>query len=150
VGGGNDTIAIGGFNNSVTLNGSHASVGGGQGDDTMTVNGGSDNLSFGGWSDTAAINGVAAVNISDLGAALTMKIGSSTQTDTITGFGSSDPSGVVDLLNGAGGYASTAQILSNLHSDGHGGTLLALGSQGSIDFAGTAQSQLHASSFRIG
>jgi hypothetical protein len=150
VGAGTDAIAIGGFNNNVTLNGSHANVGGGQGNDTISVNGGSDNLSFGGWSDTAAINGVAAVNISDLGAALTMKIGSSTQTDTITGFGSSDPSGVVDLLNGAGGYASTAQILSNLHSDGHGGTLLALGSQGSIDFAGTAQSQLHASSFRIG
>jgi hypothetical protein len=150
VGAGTDTIGLGGTLNNVTLNGSHATVSGGQGSDSVTVNGGSDNLTFAGWSSNAAINGIASVNINDLGAALTVKIGSATQNDSITGFGSSDPYGVVDLLNGAGGYASTAQIMSNLHSDGHGGTVLALGSQGSIDFAGTAASQLHASNFRIG
>lgn len=150
VGAGTDAISIGGTSNNVTLNGSQASVAGGQGGDTITVNGGSDNLTFAGGSDTAAINGIAKVNISDLGSALTTKIGSSTQTDTITGLGTSDPYGVIDLLNGAGGYASTAQILSNLHSDGHGGTLLALGTQGSVDFVGTSISQLHASNFKIG
>jgi len=150
LGAGTDSITLGGTGNKVTLNGSSATVTGGQGCDTITVNGGNDKLTFAGASSNAIINGVAAVNISDLGSALTVKIGSSTQTDSIAGFGTSDPYGVIDLLNGAGGFASTAQIMSNLHSDGHGGTLLALGSQGSIDFAGTAASQLHASNFRIG
>jgi len=150
LGAGTDTVNLGGTCNNVTLNGSHATVCGGQGSDTVTVNGGSDNLTFAGSSSLASICGISSINICDLGSALTVKIGSSTQNDCITGFGTSDTLGVVDLLNGCGGYASTAQIMNNLHSDGHGGTMLSLGSNCSIDFAGTALSQLHASNFRIG
>ncbi|MGX4806153.1 hypothetical protein [Bradyrhizobium guangdongense] len=61
-------------------------------------------------------------------------------------------SGVVDLANGVGNYHSVADIMNALRGDGHGGTVLALGSApnaGSIDFVDTAISQLHASSFVI-
>jgi hypothetical protein len=67
----------------------------------------------------------------------------------ISGF-TADGGGLINLLNGGGGYSSVTQIMNSLHADGHGGTLLSLGALGSIDFAGVAPSQLHASNFRVG
>jgi hypothetical protein len=77
-------------------------------------------------------------------------VGSSTETLSLTGFGTADTTGVIDLLNGAGAYKSAAAVLGALHTDGHGGTSLSLGSGGSIDFVNTTASQLHAWNFAIG
>jgi hypothetical protein len=44
---------------------------------------------------------------------------------------------------------SVQQVLAALTSDGHGGSILELGSSGSIDFIGLAMNQLHASNFQI-
>ena len=57
---------------------------------------------------------------------------------------------VFDLLNGVGGYATTAEIMGALRSDGSGGTLLSLGSAGSLDIMGVARGALVKSDFHIG
>ena len=68
---------------------------------------------------------------------------------SISGFGN-DPTGAIELLNGAGGYASASAAFAALKSDGAGGSLLSLGAGGSIDLHGVAPSALSVSSFRIG
>ena len=85
----------------------------------------------------------------DGGSSTLFKIGGRVGALSIAGFGA-DLAGGVDLLGGAGGYASAAAAASTLTSDGHGGSLLALGAAGSIDFAGVAPSAMHASNFKIG
>jgi uncharacterized repeat protein (TIGR03803 family) len=150
-GSGVDAITLAGQNNSVTLNGASATVTGGQGADSVVVNGGGkDTLTFAGPNSQATLNGTVTASIADNGQTFHLNVGSSTQTDTITGFGSSDVHALLELLHGAGGYGSAAAVVSALHSDSHGGTLLSLGASGSIDFLGTAPSQLHASNFQIG
>ena len=148
-GAGTDVISLSGYNNIVTLNGSNARVSGGLGNDLVTVNGGNDQLTFAGWNDHAILNGIGIYNITDNGGALRMDIGSSTQTDTFSNLGA-DASWMIDLLNGAGNYGSVAAVMTALRSDGHGGTLIALGATGSIDLVGVATNQIHASNFRIG
>ena len=150
-GAGYDTIALGGVGNHVVLNGAVATVTNQIGLDVMTANGGSDQFNFVGFSNQAIINGPAHVSISDHSTGLNVFINSGNQIDTISGFGN-DPLGVVDLANGVGNYHSVADIMSALKSDGHGGTVLALGSApgaGSIDFVDTTISQLHTSNFVI-
>ncbi|SFO99664.1 autotransporter passenger strand-loop-strand repeat-containing protein [Bradyrhizobium sp. Ghvi] len=150
-GAGHDTIALGGVANHVVLNGSTANVTNQIGQDVMTANGGSDQFNFVGFGNQAIINGPAHVDIIDHSTGLTVSINSSTQIDSISGFGN-DVLGVVDLANGVGNYHSVADIMNALKGDGHGGTVLALGSApnaGSIDFVDTAISQLHASNFVI-
>lgn len=150
-GAGHDTITLGGVANHVVLNGSTATVTNQIGLDVITANGGSDQFNFVGFGNQAIINGAAHVNINDHSTGLTVSINSSTQVDTIFGFGN-DPLGVIDVANGVGNYHSVADIMSALKGDGHGGTLLALGSApnaGSVDFVDTAISQLHASNFMI-
>ncbi|BAR55170.1 hypothetical protein NK6_1988 [Bradyrhizobium diazoefficiens] len=150
-GGGRDTIMLGGAGNHVVLNGSQANVTNQIGQDVITVNGGSDQFNFAGFGNQAIINGPAHADIIDHGTGLTVSVNSSSQVDTISGFGN-DTLGIVALANGVGDYHSVADIMSALRSDGHGGTLLALGSgsnAGSIDFVDTAISQLHASNFMI-
>ena len=150
-GAGHDTIMLGGAANHVVLNGSQANVTNQIGQDVITVNGGSDQFNFAGFGNQAIINGPAHVDIIDHGTGLTVSVNSSSQVDTISGFGN-DTLGIVALANGVGDYHSVADIMSALRSDGHGGTLLALGggpNAGSIDFVDTAISQLHASNFMI-
>lgn len=150
-GAGHDTITLGGVANHVVLNGSNANVTNQIGLDVITANGGSDQFNFVGFGNQAIINGPAHINISDHSTGLTVSINSSNQIDTIAGFGN-DPLGVIALANGVDNYHSVTDIMSALKSDGHGGTLLALGSApgaGSLDFVDTAIAQLHASNFVI-
>jgi hypothetical protein len=61
--------------------------------------------------------------------------------------------GVVQLaqaLASAEHWANPSQIAAALGSDGHGGSLLSLGANGSIDFVSIPPSQLTAHNFRIG
>ena len=139
-GSGADAVTLAGWNNTVTLGGGVDTVTGGQGRDIITERGGSATLNLSGRGEQVFL---------DNGANLIARIGASNATVSISGFGA-DPLGVIDLLNGAGGFKSVGAILSSLHSDGRGGTLLSLSPTGSIDIEGVAKSSLHASNFAIG
>jgi hypothetical protein len=86
--------------------------------------------------------------ITDKGASTEFKIGSNVGALKISDFGS-DPTGLVDLIGGVGGYTTAGQAYAALTSDGSGGSLLSLAatSDGSIDFLGVAPSALHATNF---
>jgi hypothetical protein len=85
--------------------------------------------------------------VSDGGWNSTFDVAGNVGVTTITGFGA-DPAGVVDLLNGVGGYATAQDAAAALTSDGAGGSTLSLGANGSIDFAGATN--LTAANFKIG
>jgi hypothetical protein len=88
--------------------------------------------------------------INDFSTGLVMKIGPTAGKDILSNF-ASDPSGVVDLIGGLGGFTTTAAVVGALKSDGHGGTLLSFGKgSGPLDFVGVPSSALHASNFQIG
>jgi hypothetical protein len=80
---------------------------------------------------------------------LRVAVSASNVAEVIKNFGASRGA-MIDLIGGVGGYHATQQVLAALTSDGHGGSMLALGLGGSIDFMGVALSQLHASNFQIG
>jgi len=149
VGSGNDTVNLAGWSNTVMMGAGADVVNGGQGGDLITLSGGSATLNLSGASEHVALKGGENAKMFDLGSNLRVDIRSSSGSDVISGF-AKDTSGWIDLLNGAGGYSSVSQVMSALHSDGNGGTLLALGPSGSIDFAGVNPSQMHASNFGVG
>jgi hypothetical protein len=67
----------------------------------------------------------------------------------ITNF-TADATGVIDLLNGVGSYASAAAALGAVVDDGHGNSTLSLGSGGVIHFVGDTKEQLSVANFKIG
>ena len=75
--------------------------------------------------------------MTDGGTSDTFKIVSNIGSLKISGFGS-DATGVVDLLNGVGGYTTAGAAYAALTSDGAGGSLLSLGTNGSIHLLGVA------------
>jgi Ca2+-binding RTX toxin-like protein len=149
-GAGVDTITLAGYNDTVTLNGGTATVSASQGAETVIANGGHDTLSFAGYNNLAEFMGTLSASVADTGGGLRIDVGSNTESLSLTGFGTTDTSGIIDLLNGVGGYASASSVVAALHSDGHNGTSLSLGSTGSIDFVNTTASQLRAANFAIG
>jgi hypothetical protein len=133
-------------NNTVTLGGGTYTVHGGTGDTinitgntTLTIYGNNEMVFLGSGNDT----------VNDFSTSLNLHIGPKAGNDVLSNF-ASDPSGVVDLTGGIGGFTSVAAVRSALTGDGHGGTLLSFGHGSSLDFAGVASSQLHASNFQIG
>ncbi|HEY2619841.1 MAG TPA: hypothetical protein VGI78_21040 [Acetobacteraceae bacterium] len=145
-GSGTDTVQLQGYSNTVSFTGGNDTITGGQGSDVFDLTGGNASLALHGSNEMVFLNGANAT-INDQGSGLAVKIASG-GTDVIQNFGS-DASGYIDLLGGVGGYTSASQVLAALTSDGHGGTTLALGSSGSIDFANVGVSQLHASNFQF-
>lgn len=87
--------------------------------------------------------------IYDSGAATLLRVGGSVGTLKINDF-ATDPTGVIDLLSGEGGYATAAAAVNAVVSDGAGGSQLSLGSSGTIDFASLAPGHLSAAAFKIG
>ncbi len=85
--------------------------------------------------------------ITDGGSGSTFQAGGNVGATTIKTFGA-DPGGIVELLNGVGGYQSSSDAFNALASDGAGGLMLSLGANGSIDFAG--DTSLSAANFKIG
>ena len=85
--------------------------------------------------------------LTDGGSSDTFKIGSNVGSLKISGFGS-DTTGIVDLLNGVGGYTTAAAAFHALASDGAGGSLLSLGTDGSIDLLGVAPTSLQGDEFQ--
>jgi hypothetical protein len=144
LGNGNGTITVGGSSNAVTLGNGIYTVHGGTADTiylaATTLNlYGSDEMVFIG-TQNAAIN--------SFSTGLNLKLGPTAGYDVVSNFDS--PSSTVDLIGGIGGFTTTAAVLSALKSDGHGGTQLSFGPGSSLELAGTAPSQLHASNFEIG
>jgi Ca2+-binding RTX toxin-like protein len=146
-GAGDNVISAQGYNNIFTLDGGSDTVSAGDGNDSVTANGGAVTLTFNSWNDYAVLLGGARATIYDQGGGLSVEVASPASTISVSGF---DPQIWVDLLNPNVGYDSTGGIVNALTSDGHGGTLLALGTTGSIDFMNMSPSQLHASNFGVG
>jgi hypothetical protein len=145
VGNGNDTITVGGKASTVTLGNGVDTVHGGTGD---TINLAATTLNIYGTHEMVFFSaGSATVN--DFSTGLDLKIGPTAGADVLSRF-ASDPSSIVDLTGGIGGFKTTASVVSALTGDGHGGTLLSLGNGGSLDFAGVTLSQIHAANFQIG
>jgi hypothetical protein len=116
----------------------------------------SDNSIHAGGSDTISILSGAASNqvllgqndvITDSGWNSTFEAAANVGAATLKNFGA-DPAGIVDLLNGVGGYATAQDAAAALTSDGASGSMLSLGVNGSIDFAGSTN--LTAANFKIG
>ena len=57
---------------------------------------------------------------------------------------------IVELFNGVGGFVTAGDAFAALKDDGAGGLSLALGSSGTIDFAGAAAGSIGAGNFKIG
>ncbi|SNB82083.1 Ca2+-binding protein, RTX toxin-related, partial [Rhodoblastus acidophilus] len=148
-GNGDNTITLSGYNNVVTVGSGRNIVKGGAGGDKVTVGGGTATLTFNGWSDHAILNSGVGATIYDNGYGLEVDIGSSAGATTIYGF-DHDYYGVIDLLNNAGGFTSASAAVAALTSDGHGGSLLSLGTNGSIDLVNVAPKQLTTANFKIG
>jgi hypothetical protein len=115
--------------------------------DTVTLAAGAQLTLLSGQQDTFTVG----LNdrVVDGGQGTLVKIGGAVGALHIVNF-SADATGVIDLLNGVGGYASAAAASAALTSDGAGGSLLSLGAAGAIDFVGVAPSALGAAHFKIG
>ena len=132
-------------------NGNGRTVNAGAGNDVVVLSAGQATLNFHGSNNMAFLGGgTTPVNatINDTSSGLTVFV-LNAGNDVINGFGS-DPSAVVDLLGGIGGYASVANVVAALSNDGTGGTTLTIGSGQAIDFANVAMGTLNSSNFRIG
>jgi hypothetical protein len=124
---GNSNLSVAGSNNTITVGTSSNITVSGAGNTVILGSG--DNLWFSGASSSEVVVGNA-------GGA------------TIDSF-LPTASDVIDLINGAGGYTTTAAIMSALTSDGAGGSVLSLGAA-SLHIMNVAPSALTAQNFKIG
>ncbi len=151
-----NAISVGGGLNTVDVTGNVNVITGGYSDDTITVSGKTNLVTLGGGNDVANVSGTSNAvflgygvdTVADLGKGLNVIATKSVGNAILTNV-ASDPSFVLDLVGGAGGYTSAANAYAALQSDGHGGSLLAIGPTGSVDFAGVLTTQLSAKNFAI-
>ena len=136
VGGSSNSITAGG-NSIVGVAGNNNTISAGSGD-TVWLNSGASNVV------TAGVNNL----INDFASASQINVSGNVGNLFVENFGA-DTSGVIELLSGAGGYASASAAANALTTDGHGGSLLSLGTNGSIDFAGVAANSLSAANFKV-
>ncbi len=123
-------------------------------DDTVTVQrsnntitaGDSDTISIL-WGDSNRVLLGANDVINDGGLGTVFDVGGNVGATTFNNFGT-DSTGVIDLLNGVGGYATATDALAALTGDDAGGLKLSLGADGAVDFRGTTV--LTAANFKIG
>ncbi len=115
-GNGNDTITLAGSGSTVTLGNGIDTVHGGTGD---TIHLATTTLTLYG-TDEMVFIGASNATVNDFSTGLDLKIGPTAGVDVLAHF-ASDPSGVVDLIGGLGGFKTTAAVLTALKSDGHGG-----------------------------
>ena len=132
-------------------NGNGLKVNAGYGNDVVVLSSGQATLNFHGSNNVAFLGGGtgvvnATINDSSSGLGIfVLKAGN----DVFKGFGA-DPSAVVDLLGGVGGYTNVASVVAALTNDGAGGTKLMIGSGQAIDFQNVTMGTLNSSNFRIG
>jgi hypothetical protein len=145
-GSGNDTVTLGGTDNVVTLAGGNDTITNGLGDDTFNLTGGTSSLALYGSHNMLFLSDTNAT-VDDQSSGLTVTIAGGGN-DVISG-ALSDPSLVIDLTGGIGGYQTASAAFNALVSDGHGGALLSFGGNGSLDFVNAGPASLHASVFHI-
>ena len=158
--GSKDTVTISGVSN-LTLAGSNDAIAAKKGD-TITVNSGTGDTITGSdftvHAKTAAFKIVGTSDVvyaglndtlTDGGSSTLFNIKGNVGALSIAGFGA-DPTGVIDLLGGEGGYTTAGKAFAALTTDGSGGSLLSLGADGSIDLLGAPKSSLHVTNFKIG
>ena len=88
-------------------------------------------------------------SLTDSGKTTEFQIGGNVGTLTILTF-KHDPTGIIDLLSGVGGYATPGAAYAAVTTDHAGGSMLSLGVDGTIDFKGDPVADLSASNFKIG
>jgi hypothetical protein len=139
---------------SLTLGSGHDNItsGAGSGGDSFTLDGSFASLILQGSNNSVLVNGGSTTIWDTVGGtdALHLEIGPRGGSVGITNFSATD--GVLALVAAMAsnlGWTTPGQIDAAVTSDHHGGSLLSLGSQGSVDFAGVAPSSLHASNFKI-
>ena len=145
------SIAAGTGSTQTIAQGSGQTTDAGAGGDRVILSRGAAMLVFHGGNDLAFLGGAAGpvdATVDDQASGLAVDVMNG-GSDVFEGFGK-DPSAVVDLLGGVGGYTKVADVVSALTSDGAGGSLLSLGVGQSIHFLGIATSALHDSNFQIG
>ena len=145
-GNGNERITLAGSDSMVTLGNGRDIVRGGTSDTINIV--GNTSLAICGTREIVFI-GNGSSTVGDFSSGLELKVGPGAGHDVLSNY-AADPTGVVDLIGGIGGFTTTEAVLSALTSDHHGGSVLSFGNGGSLDFAGVSSSHLHASNFRIG
>ena len=147
LGSGNDTLTTGGSNNKVTAGAGTDTISPGSDHAIVTLNGTNAHLMLQGDGNAVFLNAGASGVIDGASTNLHVTIAPNIGVEVLNGL-ASDPHTVIALTGGAGGYTSTSQIETSLTSDGHGGTLLAIGS-GSLDFAGVKPHDIFASMFVV-
>jgi hypothetical protein len=169
--GNNDTLTLGGGNDSASVMGNNDALALGNGNDNVTVIGTGESVTAGTGNDTFALGGsMASLFLHGQHDAVSVNGGTDTITDTP---GSTDGlmlqigalGGIVGVANfdvakgavllaqalaSSEGWTTSGQIASALGTDGHGGSLLSFGAQGSIDFQNVPKTQLTANNFHIG
>ena len=126
-----DNFVVAGNSNTIMLTG-----------DTLKLSNGFSNMVF-----LAAGNST----LTDSSSGTTISV-SSTSGNLILSNIANDPSFVIGLTGGVGGYTSATNVVSALQKDGNGGTLLYLGSgsnASSIDFVNTSQNTFNSSHFVV-
>jgi hypothetical protein len=153
--GSNNTVSLGSGNKSVVVSGTGTgnSLTAGSGNDSFTLGDSSATLAMHGLHDMVSVNG-GTDSIADTAGGLdnlTLRVGALGGTLDVANF--SIQHGVlllVQTLAASEGWTTPGQIDAALTTDNHGGTLLSLGSHGSVDFQGVAKGQLTANNFHIG
>ncbi len=139
-----DTVTVGGSGNKITLGGGLDTVHGGTGD-SITLNGNNAILTLYGTNEMVFLGGTGD-SIDDLSKGMTLVLSGNPGNVTLSDL-AKDPTGVIDLRGGLGGFTTTKAVLAALQSDRHGGALLSFGKAGSLDFLNVAPSHLAASQF---
>jgi len=151
--GNNNTVSLGSGNDNVTVSGTGENITAGSRNDTFTLGASTASLFLHGLHDTVSVNGGtdAITDTPNSTDALTLQIGAFGGTVSVGNFDFAKGAVLLaQALASAEGWTTSAQIASALGMDGHGGSLLSLGTLGSIDFQNIPKTQLTASNFHIG
>jgi von Willebrand factor type D domain/Bacterial Ig domain len=151
--GNSDTLTLGNGNDTVMVSGTGESVTAGTGNDTFTLgNNSTTSLVLNGQHDTVSVSG-GTDSITDTPGSvdqLMLHVGALGGTVSVANF--SPAHGVLLLaqaLATAEHWTTPGQVDAALGTDGHGGSLLSLGTLGAIDFQNVPKTQLSASNFQI-
>ena len=150
---GSNTSISAGFDTSIAVSGSGNTVYGHSSQDQAASMAAIDSVSVNGASNMVFLS-TDRLHVSDNSSGLTLIVSGAqgpahNTIDMISTFGAARGA-VLDLIGGAGGYATASAALQALASDGHGGSLLALGAGAGLDFAGLGPTQLSVANFHVG
>jgi uncharacterized repeat protein (TIGR03803 family) len=142
---GDTNVTLRGDANSVTFNTGSNTVTTAGSDDVIRLDGGNARLLLGGSGDIVFLGGASA-KITDAARSLSLDVTGGGEA-FLQGFNAAGGS-VLDLLGSP--YTSASIVLGHLTDDHHGGSVLMLGADSLVDFAGLAPAAFSAANFKIG